>query len=329
MADFIIPVKYMPYAVGALLYTPANNSDIADSVINGRFGCPYSLSLCLEDSISDMAVQYAEDVAVNSVKKICMSYRKKQFYMPNIFIRVRRPEQIERLFVSLGESVEILTGFILPKFFIDNADGYIESIINVNEISKKPVYMMPIIESHELFDLRNRYNLLYNIKEKIDTVRQYVLNVRVGGNDFCKYLGVRRHADQTIYDISSVNHLLGDIISCFSGDYIVSGPVWEYFSGDTELWKSGMEREIRLDRLNGFVGKTVIHPNQISVANKSFKIAESDYRDAKSILSMSDNTELLVEKSDAGERMNEYKTHVLWAEKTIILADIYGVEKNV
>ena len=276
-----------------------------------------------------MAVQYAEDVAVNSVKKICMSYRKKQFYMPNIFIRVRRPEQIERLFVSLGESVEILTGFILPKFFIDNADGYIESIINVNEISKKPVYMMPIIESHELFDLRNRYNLLYNIKEKIDTVRQYVLNVRVGGNDFCKYLGVRRHADQTIYDISSVNHLLGDIISCFSGDYIVSGPVWEYFSGDTELWKSGMEREIRLDRLNGFVGKTVIHPNQISVANKSFKIAESDYRDAKSILSMSDNTELLVEKSDAGERMNEYKTHVLWAEKTIILADIYGVEKNV
>ena len=90
-----------------------------------------------------------------------------------------------------------------------------------------------------------------------------------------------------------------------------------------------MEREIRLDRLNGFVGKTVIHPNQISVANKSFKIAESDYRDAKSILSMSDNTELLVEKSDAGERMNEYKTHVLWAEKTIILADIYGVEKNV
>ena len=156
-----------------------------------------------------------------------------------------------------------------------------------------------------------------------------MLNVRVGGNDFCKYLGVRRHADQTIYDISSVNHLLGDIISCFSGDYIVSGPVWEYFSGDTELWKSGMEREIRLDRLNGFVGKTVIHPNQISVANKSFKIAESDYRDAKSILSMSDNTELLVEKSDAGERMNEYKTHVLWAEKTIILADIYGVEKNV
>ena len=33
------------YSVGALLYCPANKTDIADSIINEKFGQKFSLSL--------------------------------------------------------------------------------------------------------------------------------------------------------------------------------------------------------------------------------------------------------------------------------------------
>ena len=38
------------YSVGALLYCPANKTDIADSIINEKFGQKFSLALCLEDT---------------------------------------------------------------------------------------------------------------------------------------------------------------------------------------------------------------------------------------------------------------------------------------
>ncbi len=39
------------YSVGALLYCPANNESISDSIILNKFVKPFSLALCLEDTI--------------------------------------------------------------------------------------------------------------------------------------------------------------------------------------------------------------------------------------------------------------------------------------
>ena len=63
---------------------------------------------------------------------------------------------------------------------------------------------------------------------------------------------------------------------------MISGPVWEYYNGPN--WRQGLENEIIDDRLCGFVGKTVIHPNQIEVVNASYKITKHDLEDAKAIL---------------------------------------------
>ena len=52
----------------------------------------------------------------------------KAFFLPKIFIRVRNSEQIIYLDKQLGESSEIITGYIIPKFCIENADIYIEEI---------------------------------------------------------------------------------------------------------------------------------------------------------------------------------------------------------
>ena len=88
-------------------------------------------------------------------------------------------------------------------------------------------------------------------------MKRFVLNVRVGGNDFCNEFAARRHYDQMIYDIIPISQLLGDILTVFAREYVVSGPVWEFFSSDNEEWKTGLKRELSLDKLNGFVGKTV------------------------------------------------------------------------
>lgn len=88
-----------------------------------------------------------------------------------------------------------------------------------------------------------------------------------------------------------------------------------------ETWA---RNELKLDKVNGFIGKTVIHPKQISVVNEALKVSHKDYEDAKEILNWDENG-LQVGKSFAGERMNEVKTHINWAYKTIALAEIYGV----
>ena len=312
------------YSVGALLYSPALNIKLADSVIAEKFCRPYSLAICLEDTISDDSVEIAEKQLAVTLKTIFDEHNKKQFYLPKIFVRVRNCEQLLRLSVDLKDWMEIITGFIFPKYSLANADAYNDAMRKLNSGSDRTICMMPILESRDIIEYSTRREVLSELKKKIDSVREYVLNIRVGGNDFSNEFATRRHYDETIYDILPIAQLLGDILTVFSRDYVVSGPVWEFFSSDNEEWKNGLSNELKLDRLNGFIGKTVIHPKQISVVNEALKVSRKDYEDAREILDW-DESGLQVGKSFAGERMNEVKTHVNWAYKTITLAEIYGV----
>ena len=314
----------LKYSVGALLYSPALNEKIADAIVSDRYDAPYSLALCLEDTIADDSIKIAEQQLDKTLKVICSALEKKQFYLPKIFIRVRSSEQMIRLFKDFQAYAEIITGFIFPKYSLSNADDYNSAMKDMNSKSEKTIYMMPILESGDIVEYSSRHIILADIKEKIDTVKEFVLNIRVGGNDFSNLFAARRHYDETIYDILPIAQLLGDILTVFSREYVVSGPVWEFFSSDNEEWKRGLRDELKLDRLNGFIGKTVIHPKQISVVNEALKVSLKDFEDAKEIISWGDYG-LQVGKSCAGERMNEVKTHTNWAIKTITLAEIYGV----
>ncbi len=312
------------YSVGALLYSPALNRKVADSVISEKFCKPYSLALCLEDTISDDSVEFAVEQLGFTLKKISVELTKKVFYLPKIFIRVRSSEQLLAIYAEYSEWMNIVTGFIFPKYSNDNANLYNEAMKKINDESSRKFYMMPILESRDIVEYSTRHVVLAELKEKIDSVKDFVLNIRVGGNDFSNEFAARRHYDETIYDILPIAQLLGDILTVFSRDYVVSGPVWEFFSSDNEEWKRGLISELKLDKLNGFVGKTVIHPKQISVVNEALKVSLKDYEDAKAILNW-DESGLQVGKSFAEERMNEVKTHINWAYKMITLAEIYGI----
>lgn len=205
-----------------------------------------------------------------------------------------------------------------------NAHAYNEEFLKINDSSMKKLYMMPILESKDIVDFSSRSEVLGEIKDQIDMVNTYVLNVRVGGNDFSNEFSSRRHYDETIYDILPIAQLLSDILTVFSREYVVSGPVWEFFSSDNDEWKIGLQKELKLDKLNGFIGKTVIHPKQIPVVNEMLKVDRKDYEDAKSILNW-DNSDLQVGKSYGGERMNEVRTHYNWAKKMLLLSEVYGI----
>lgn len=315
-------IKY--YSVGALLYCPANKKEIPLYIETQKFAQRYSLALCLEDSIGDACVEEAQDILISSIKHIYSSLQKNDFYVPNIFIRVRSPLQIESIARELKDSSGIVRGFIAPKFSLQNASSYIESLLRAENIAKKNFCFMPIYESMPIVDLRTRSEVLYGLKEKLNFIEEKVLNIRVGGNDLCHLFGFRRRADESIHNIRPIENIFSDIITVYGTDYVVSGPVWEYYSGAG--WKEGLIREVKEDRSFGFIGKTVIHPSQIEVVNEEYKVLKKDAEDAKQILEWSPQNANGVFASKNKERMNEYKTHTNWAQQILYLAEAFGIK---
>ena len=189
---------------------------------------------------------------------------------------------------------------------------------------------MPIIENKNTMYRQLRMDNLLYMNDALRPITDSVLNIRVGGADFCSVYGIRRSMQDDIYDIGVVRSVLNDIINVFGKSYVVSAPVWEYFENsehpEDKRWSDGLKREIYADRLNGFLGKTSIHPSQLPIIHQSLIVDKMDYEDAMNILGMNVNT-TGVKKSTGGNRMNEVKTHTNWARKTIGMAKIYGVKE--
>lgn len=315
------------FEVGALMYCPANNhKSITNSIITEKLPKPFSLAFCLEDTIPDNMVSEAELNLYQTLNLLLEASKKEQFYLPLIFIRIRSPKHLFEIANMYNPFSEIITGFILPKFYIDNCADYISEIEKINTEINPNYYYMPTLESEQMVNLSTRYQNLYNIKSQLEIIHSQILNLRIGGNDLSHAFGVRRSVHQTIYDIRPVEKLLTDIITIFSDRYIIAGPVWEYYSGTG--WDSGLKRETELDLLNGLIGKTVIHPNQIPIINEALQVSKEDYDDAYNILHWDKKCEQLVLGNTGSVRMNEYNTHFNWAKKIIVLANIYGIKPN-
>lgn len=315
--------QLLAYKVGALMYVPALNKNVGEKICNGHFKDLDSLAFCLEDSIQDDAVLLAEKQLVDTLTHIQKNAPKN---MPMLFVRVRNCNQFDKLSSMLLDKLDLLTGIIFPKFDLQNAAEYCSLTGKINCGRKKPLKIMPILESESILNLETRKRTLIDLRKLLDGYKDYILNIRVGAMDFCKHHGLRRNINQSIYDIGIVRDVLIDILNVFSDSYVVSAPVWEYFdAGNSEdAWAKGLENELSLDLTNGFIGKTVIHPSQIPIVKKYLKPSLVDYKDALSILDWT-HANLGVAKNTNGNRMNELATHYKWATKIINLAEAHGV----
>lgn len=326
--------EILQYAIGGMLYMPATRTKIVQDIIEQKNPDIKSICLDLEDSIGDDTVEEALIMLRSTLSKLHTAIEEKTLSinaLPLIFIRVRNPEQLKTIKNTLSqEQLNVLTGFNFPKFDSSNAAEYIRAFNELQHKSLTKLYFNPILESKAIMYKQNRIEELAYIQRKLSGFSNHILNIRVGATDFCNIFGIRRKMNQTIYDIGVVADCFTDIVNFFGKNYVISGPVWEYFNsqGEDGTWKTGLERELTLDKLNGFFGKTSIHPVQLPVIAKSNIIDEEDYNDAMSIMGM--GTGLIgVAKGSAGNKMNEVKTHSNWARKILAIASVYGVKKGI
>ncbi|TGE37629.1 citrate lyase subunit beta [Desulfosporosinus fructosivorans] len=358
--DKYTPREILSHALGATLYMPGTRETIATDILSKKNSGLASTVFCLEDSIGDSEVPAAEKNIISQVGKIhlALSHQEIDFAdLPLIFIRVRNPEQILRLTEEMGDSAKIITGFIFPKFTSESYQ-YFEAIKSLNEQSTGPFYGMPIIESPEVIYRESRLYELMETKRLLDSYQDLVLNVRIGATDFSGLYGIRRGPDVTIYDITVIRDCIADIINVFGrveSDYVVSGPVWEYFLNGGRVLKpqlrkspfeefhddngcngtkirgqllnkyvDGLIREVILDKENGIIGKTIIHPSHILPVQSLYTVGHEEYLDALSILENS-HGHLGVISSHYSNKMNEVKPHYNWARKILLRAKNYGV----
>jgi citrate lyase beta subunit len=340
------------FCLGATLYMPGTK-DFAPVILNKSMPGLTSMVMCFEDACKEEDVPQAEENVLHFLESIADSLDNgKLTYddIPLIFCRVRSPEQFEEFSKRLEKKhLKILTGINFPKFNSENGERYCAHLKYINEKLGDILYGMPILEDRSIAFKDSRYNELKEIKNILDKYSEIILHIRVGATDFSSYFGVRRGIEYTIYDILTVRDILTDILNVFSRDneYIVSGPVWEYFlvSKDMKFKKlsddkfdrsllmrepivndavDGLLRELILDRANGFVGKTVIHPTHIRYVNAMHAVTSEEYYDAVQILNTSDG----VIKSAKANKMNEIRPHRSWAEKVIMRSKAYGVIEN-
>lgn len=345
--------EFLRFCLGATMYMPGTK-DFAQAIINTKYPGLTSMTLDFEDACKLEDVPEAENNSIALLDTINKAIDNGAFSydnLPLIVFRVRSVEQFKH-FASLlkKEHIRLITGFNFPKFNAINGPLYFWQLKELNERFGEVIYGLPILEDRRVAFKESRMRELIDIKQILDTYYDLVLNVRVGATDFSACFGARRDINYTIYDIMTVRDVLMDILNVFTRDnnYVVSGPVWEYFKINKKLKfyenipnislkesllnreplvndaVDGLMRELILDKANGFIGKTIIHPTHINFVNGMYAVTKEEYEDALQVM----NTSGGVIKSAQGNKMNEIGPHRMWAERLVMRAKAYGVIEN-
>ncbi len=345
--------ELLQYCLGATMYVPGTK-DFTPKILSGVMPGLTTVVLCLEDACPEDQVEAAEaniHRLLDTVTEAVEDGTIDEDQVPLIFVRIRNLPQFKRFGESLTRhQVKSLCGINFPKFNAGNGYEYFAYLQELNERFCDILYGMPIIEDREVAYKESRLEQLLGIKRILDKYHDLVLQVRVGGTDFSSVFGLRRNVDYSIYDITAVRDCLSDIVNVCgrNNDYTISGPVWEYFRAPKELMfedlpEHGLEdylmkripivnneidgllREVILDKANGFVGRTVIHPTHVKFVNALMAVTKEEYDDACMILG---NPQGAVMKGCGANKMNEVKPHTNWAVKIWMRARAYGVIEN-
>lgn len=340
----------LQFCLGATLYMPGTK-DITEAIQAKKLLGLTSMVMCFEDAIDEGSLGDAEKNVLKVLTGISEAIDKGIITLndiPLIFLRVRNIDQFKSFSDKLSlKQVNVLTGFVFPKFNSSNGYEFLEHLLGLNNKFTDVLYGMPILESKDIVLKELRQAELINLQTLLKKFQHLILNVRVGATDLSSWFGVRRGINYTIYDILPVRDCLSDILNflCRNGqEYTLSAPVWEYFLVNKKMKFQkkvnidihgsllkreiiideaidGLLREVILDKANGFVGKTVIHPTHIRYVNAMQAVTKEEFEDALQIL---DTTGGVI-KSAKSNKMNEINPHRSWAKKIYNKALAFGV----
>lgn len=345
--------ELLQYCLGGTLYMPGTKN-VVDKILAKKMDHLTSMVMCFEDAIGEENVKQAEANVLHHLTTIAESVDAGQISIddiPLIFIRVRTTDQFKSFSERLSrDQAKVLSGFVFPKFYSNNAREYLDLLVDLNTKLDCTLYGMPILEGRTIAFKETRIDELNSLRKIIEPYKRYILNIRVGATDFSSIFGVRRGINSSIYDILPVQDCLADILNYFNrseADYTVSAPVWEYFLAykkddirhllgedihhsllrrNTIINEAidGLLREVILDKANGFVGKTIIHPSHIRFVNAMQAVTREEYDDAVQILGTNGG----VIKSARSNKMNEINPHRNWAKRIVNRASAYGVVED-
>lgn len=343
-------------ALGATLYMPATRPHLAQDLVRQGAAGLVSSVVCLEDSVADGDLPAAEANAVTQLRHHALRPLSPEGHEsgPLVFVRVRDAAQITMLVERLEEHAGVITGFVLPKFTDLTGEAYLDALETAEVQSGVRLRSMPVLESPEIIYSETRMRTLLAVDQLLAKHRDRVLAVRVGAADLCSAFGIRRDRELTIYDVQIVAQVIADVVNVLGradgSGYVVTGPVWEYFSNHERIFRpmlrsspfadeeelrrrlltrdlDGLIREVVLDKANGLTGKTVIHPSHVAAVHALSVVTHEEFSDASDILSgeMADGG---VRASGYGNKMNEAKPHRAWATRIALRGRLFGVARE-
>lgn len=334
-------------SLGATLYCPATRPTLAADLAKCAAEGSTSVVVCLEDAVADADLPAAE---LNAIAQLC-ELAGGDSPAPLIFVRVRAAAQIPMIMAGLGDAARLLAGFVLPKFTAESGRTFLDAVDVAQTALGRRLLVMPVLETAEVMFAEGRVEALMAVRSLLDEFRESVLAVRIGATDLSALYGLRRSREMTVYDVRVVADAIAEVVNILGraeGGYVVTGPVWEYFTSAERLFKpqlretpfieheeralranllaadlDGLLREVTLDKANGLIGKTVIHPTHVAAVHALSVVTHEEYADALDIVGSLGGGG--VSASSYRNKMNEGKPHAAWAARTMLRARAFGV----
>ena len=276
------------HRLGASLYVPAVHPKLECALLGRAYPGVRSLIACTEDSIAEHQLE----TALLRISEV-LGELPNRSVGPLRFIRPRNREVLQALLAMPG--IERVHGFVLPKADHHSLPGYLR-VLGMRDFA-----LMPTLETAATFELSAMRALRKMLLAPASKAR--CLALRIGGNDLLALLGMRRPRNVSIYQ-TPIGALIPQLVMCFKPHgFQLTGPVFDYLEGfDTLL------AEAQQDRYMGLVGKTAIHPSQVSTIESVFQVCDREMAAAQALLGHASSAVL---KFDGA--MLEHAVHSDWA----------------
>lgn len=298
--------KVSPFALGATLYMPATRDDLIEVVFGHKLHGLRSLVVCLEDAVSECDLE----TALQNLNKLLLGIDQRGGRPksgPLVFVRPRNADMA--MMLAQWPLMKHVDGFVMPKLTLLNLGVWNQAVHGTD------LFLMPTLETKEVFDPSAMVDLRDAL---LETARDRIIALRIGGNDLMGCLGLRRNPSTTLYQTP-----MGYVIPMLAGvmgaaGFALTAPVFEQFESPDLLCE-----ELDLDMAHGLVGKTAIHPKQIDVIHRALQVSIDDLNSAKAILS--DSAPAVFQFNGA---MCEPATHLKWAQNMVDRASWHGVRQE-
>ena len=233
----------------SLIFVPGNNSRFLEKAkkLEADIVC-----FDLEDSVPDAEKQTARNLIKNTLK-----FRPE--YTSSVFVRVNSPES-GKIPDDLKEIIQKgIDGIVIPKVNNVNELKKIEKRIQSLEKSRKlkPIKIIPSIESAE--GVVNTYH--------IASFSKRISAVVFGVFDLLNDLGIeyKKDSEGAKYSRAKIP------VDAKAAGVASIDAIWQ----DLKDVK-GLEKDCKVGKDLGFTGKSLIHPDQISLVHKIFFPTKSE-----------------------------------------------------